>query len=40
MSKGYKIIEIDEMDIFFWWDLFDEHQETNVIKFADGYSFI
>lgn len=40
-SSGYKFHEIDAMDIHFFWELFEEQNETEeVIIYADGISFI
>lgn len=41
MSKaGYKLNEIDEMDIHFYWELFDEHKEPDLIENADDVPWL
>ena len=40
-KPGYKLNEIDEMDIHFYWDLFDEYQEeSNLIENADDVPWL
>lgn len=39
-KPGYKLNEIDEMDIHFYWDLFDEHQDSNLITNADDVPWL
>jgi hypothetical protein len=42
MTKGYKLNEIDDMDIHFYWELFDEESEKQekVIEYADAVPWL
>lgn len=38
---GYKLNEIDDMDIHFFWELFDETiKQESVIEYADDVSWL
>jgi len=40
-KNGYKLNEIDDMDIHFFWELFDEKSsESNVIENADDVPWL
>lgn len=39
-EKGYKLNEIDDMDIHFFWEIFEEEKEKTVIEFADDVSWL
>lgn len=39
--NGYKLNEIDDMDIHFFWELFDETtKQENVIEYADDVAWL
>lgn len=39
-KRGYKLNEIDGMDIHFFLELFNEHEESNVIENADDVPWL
>ena len=39
-KRGYKLNEIDDMDIHFFWELYSEHEETNLIENADDVPWL